>query len=53
MAKHTQKIRQLLTTNCFSVFDHFAGLHLKLLTIFAKRSIANAWQYPKYLSDIP
>ena len=42
MAKHTQKIRQLLTTNCFSVFDHFAGLHLKLLTIFAKRSIANA-----------
>ena len=26
MVKHTQTIRQLLATNCLSVFDHFVGL---------------------------
>ena len=31
MAKHTQTIRQLLPTNCLSVFDHFVGLALKEL----------------------
>ena len=29
MIKHTQTIRQLLPTNCLSVFDHFVGLALK------------------------
>ena len=29
MVKHTQTIRRLLPTNCFSVFDHFVGLALK------------------------
>ena len=29
MVKHTQTIRQLLPTNCLSVFDHFVGLALK------------------------
>ena len=29
--KHTQTIRQLLPTNCVSVFDHFVGLALKQL----------------------
>ena len=29
MAKHTQRIRQQLPTNCLSVFDHFVGLALK------------------------
>ena len=31
MVKHTQAIRQLLPTNCFSVFDHFVGLAFKEL----------------------
>ena len=30
---NTQTIRQLLSTNCLSVFDHFIGLALKGLTI--------------------
>ena len=29
MVRHTQTIRQLLPTNCLSVFDHFVGLVLK------------------------
>ena len=29
MVKHTQTIRQLLPTNCLSVFDHFVQLALK------------------------
>ena len=29
MVNHTQTIRQLLSTNCLSVFDHFVGLKLK------------------------
>ena len=29
MVKHTQTIRQLLLTNCLSVFDHPVGLALK------------------------
>ena len=32
MVKHTQTIRRLMPTNCFSVFDHFVGLALKKLT---------------------
>ena len=32
MVKHTQTIRQLLPTNCLSVYDHFVGLALKGLT---------------------
>ena len=32
MVEHTQTIRQVLPTNCFSVFDHFVGLALKGLT---------------------
>ena len=31
MVKHTQTIRQLLLTNCLSVFDHFVGLAIKWL----------------------
>ena len=33
MVKHTQTIRQLLSSNCLSVFDHFVGLALKRLTL--------------------
>ena len=33
MVKHTQKLRQLLLTNCLSVFDHFLGLALKGLNL--------------------
>ena len=29
MVKHAQTIRQLLLTNCLSVFDHFVGLERK------------------------
>ena len=29
MVEHTQEIRQLLPTNCLSVFAHFVGLALK------------------------
>ena len=29
MFKHTQTIRQLLPTNCLSVYDQFVGLALK------------------------
>ena len=32
MVKHTQKVRRLLPANCLSVFDHFVGLELKVLT---------------------
>ena len=32
MVKQTQTIRQLLPTNCLSVFDHFVGSALKGLT---------------------
>ena len=32
MVKHIQTIRQLLLTNCLSVFDHFVGLAFKGLT---------------------
>ena len=32
MVKHTQIIRRVLLTNCFSVFDHFVGLALKGLS---------------------
>ena len=31
MVKHNQTIRQLMPTNCLSVFDHFAGSALKVL----------------------
>ena len=33
IAKHTQRIRRLLPTNCLSVFDPFVGLVLKRLTV--------------------
>ena len=36
MDKHTQTIRRNLSTNCMSVFDHFVGLALKVLTIFSE-----------------
>ena len=29
MVKHTETIRRLSSTNCFSMFDHFVGLVLK------------------------
>ena len=32
MVKHTQTIRRQLPTNCLSVFDHFVGLALKVLS---------------------
>ena len=35
MVEHTQAIRQFLAANCLSVFDHFVGLALKGLAIFA------------------
>ena len=39
MAKHTQTIRRLWPTNCLSVFDHFAGLVLKGLTLLTLAEI--------------
>ena len=33
MVKHTQTIRQQQPTNCLSVFNHFVGLALKVLTL--------------------
>ena len=33
MVKHTQKSRRQHSTNCFSVFERFAGLGLKGLNI--------------------
>ena len=38
MVKHTQIVRQLLSTNFLSVFDHFVGLALKTLNISKKNS---------------
>ena len=32
LVKHSETIRQLLPTNCLSVFGHFVGLALKGLT---------------------
>ena len=32
MVSHTQTVRWQQPTNCFSVFDHFMGLVLKVLT---------------------
>ena len=37
MVKHTQTFRQLLLTNCLSVFDHFEGLVFKGLTVVSVR----------------
>ena len=34
MVKHTQIIRRQQLTNCLSVFDHFFGLVLKVLTLY-------------------
>ena len=39
--KHTQIICRLLLTNCLSVFDHFMGLALKGLKLFAGKAISN------------
>ena len=39
MVKHTQTIRRLWPTNCLSVFDHFAGLVLKGLTLLTLAEI--------------
>ena len=38
MVRHTQTIRQLLPTNCLSMFNHFVGLSLKEL-ISSRKSI--------------
>ena len=38
MVRHTQTIRQLLPTNCLSMFNHFVGLLLKEL-ISSRKSI--------------
>ena len=38
MVKHTQTIRQLLPTNCLSVFDDFVALALKGLIKIIKSS---------------
>ena len=38
MVKHTQTIRQLLSMNCLSVFDHFVGLAFKRLK-YRKRKL--------------
>ena len=32
MVKHTQRIRRQQPTNCLSVFDHFVGFVLNLLS---------------------
>ena len=42
MVKHTQAIRQLLSTNCLSLFDHFVTLALKGLT-FSNFSDITLW----------
>ena len=39
MVKHTQTSRRLWPTNCLSVFDHFAGLVLKGLTLLTLAEI--------------
>ena len=39
MVKHTQTIRRLWPTNCLSVFDPFAGLVLKGLTLLTLAEI--------------
>ena len=39
LVKHTQTIRRLWPTNCLSVFDHFAGLVLKGLTLLTLAEI--------------
>ena len=39
MVKLTQRIRQLLPTNCLSVFENFVGLDLKgLITVIYPQS---------------
>ena len=40
MVKRTQTICWLLLTNFLSVFDHFVGLALKSLSVFAKNEEA-------------
>ena len=40
MVKRTQTICRLLLTNFLSVFDHFVGLALKSLSVFAKNEEA-------------
>ena len=50
MVRHTQTVRLQKPTGCLSVFDHFVGLVLKGLTIFAKSCITGRWQGPKCAS---
>ena len=35
-------------SNCLSVFDHYVGFALEVLIAFAKNSITNVLQCPKY-----
>ena len=47
MIKHTQSIRGLLPTICFSVFDHFVGLALKSLKKDYPASVAQTLTKPR------
>ena len=45
MLRHTQTIRQLLLTNCLSVFEHFVGLVLKRLIYF--NPMVSFWSFQR------
>ena len=46
MVKHNHTIRQLLLTNCLSVFEHFVGLALKGLNLnmYSSRGIRSVFK---------
>ena len=49
MVKHTQAIRQLLLTNCLSMFDHFVGLVREGLISSSKNAIKKKKNYDSIL----
>ena len=49
MVKHTQAIRQLLLTNCLSMFDHFVGLVREGLISSSKNAIKKKKDYDSIL----
>ena len=52
MVKHTQTIRRQQPTNCFSIFDHFAGLVVKARAIVKGYSKDIVQGYSHYCNSL-
>ena len=52
MVKHTQIIRRLLPTNCFSLFEYFVGLALKGLKYTLKHVLKTKCSEAKVYGEL-